>query len=150
MRNEFKDLRLQQLDRTIHSFPPAQKAPRPQRGWIHAVRQALGIPASELGRILGTNRQLPLQLEKSEASDSITLKSLRRVADAFDCDLVYAFVPRAGTLQNAVEARALAQASKTVRMVEHSMALEDQAAGHLEQAVATEARRILQRKGLVP
>lgn len=35
------------------------------------------------------------QLERSEAGDRITLKSLRAVANALDCDLVYALLPRA-------------------------------------------------------
>jgi transcriptional regulator with XRE-family HTH domain len=70
--------------------------PRPEKGWIRAVREAADISAGELGRILGVSRQLPLQFEKAEIEDSITLKSLRRCADALDCDLVYALVPRTG------------------------------------------------------
>ena len=34
------------------------------------------------------------QLERSELTDRAQLDSLRRAADALDCDLVYAFVPR--------------------------------------------------------
>jgi hypothetical protein len=35
-----------------------------------------------------------LQFEISEERDQIKLASLRRVADAMDCDLVYSIVPR--------------------------------------------------------
>jgi transcriptional regulator with XRE-family HTH domain len=59
------------------------------------MREAAGISAGELGRILGVSRQLPLQFEKAEADDSITLRSLRTVANALNCDLVYALAPRA-------------------------------------------------------
>src|ERR1700677_319758 len=99
MRDEFRNLRLKQLDRSLELYQVDRKLPRPSKGWIHTIRQALGVSSGELARRLGTSRQLPLQLEKGEAEDRITLKSLRAVANALDCDLVYAFVPRAGNLQ---------------------------------------------------
>ena len=114
MRSEFRSLRLKQLDRSLESFRAAQSGSRPQKGWIRAVREALGVSAAELGRILGSSRQLPLQFEKAEAKGSITLKSLRSVAKALDCDLIYALVPKAGTMQALIEGRARAQARKHV------------------------------------
>jgi transcriptional regulator with XRE-family HTH domain len=95
MRNEFSNLRFKQLKSSLESFRAASSLPRPKRGWIYAIRETLGVSTGELGRRLGTSRQLPLQFEKAEADDSITLKSLRRVGKALDCELVYALVPRA-------------------------------------------------------
>src|SRR5580693_4297582 len=114
MRDEFRNLRLKQLDRTLKPFRAAAKNPRPQKGWLRAIREAAGIPASEVARTLKTSRQLPVQLEKAEAEDRITLKSLRAAADALGCDLVYALVPRADTMQELIEARARADAQKHV------------------------------------
>jgi predicted DNA-binding mobile mystery protein A len=142
MKNTFKDLRLLQLDKGLGSFLAARSVPRPKRGWLRAMREAIGVSAAEIARKLGTSRQLPLQLEKWEAEDRITLKSLRRMADALDCDLVYAIVPRAGSIQNLVEDRARSEASSRILKVEHSMALEDQAAGGLDLAVEAETRRL--------
>ena len=82
-----------------------QIAPRPQKGWIRAVRESAGISAGELGRILGVSRQLPLQFEKAEADDTITLKSLRNVANALGCDLVYALVPKPGRVPDEIADR---------------------------------------------
>jgi predicted DNA-binding mobile mystery protein A len=144
MRNEFRDIRLKQLDRSLEGFRTARAASRPQKGWIRAVREAIGISAAELGRILGTSRQLPLQFEKSEAEDNITLKSLRNVANALDCDLVYALVPRAGTMEELAANRVRSKARSRVARVEHSMALEDQAVGRIEEAVEAEVRRTAQ------
>jgi predicted DNA-binding mobile mystery protein A len=142
MRNEFKNLRLKQLDRSLENFRAAHTVSRPQKGWIRAIREAIGVSSGELGRRLGASRQLPLQFEKSEAEDNITLKSLRNVANALDCDLVYALVPRAGTMEKLAANHALAQARKQVLRVEHSMALEDQAAGRIDEAVEAEAHRL--------
>jgi predicted DNA-binding mobile mystery protein A len=148
MRNEFRNLRLKQLDRTLESFRVAAKTPRPQKGWLRAIREAAGISASEVARTLKTSRQLPVQLEKAEAEDRITLKSLRTAANALGCELVYALVPKANTLQDLVEERARSQAKKNVMGVEHSMALEDQAVGGLDEAVEAETRRLLRKRGV--
>jgi predicted DNA-binding mobile mystery protein A len=146
VREMFRNLRLKQLDRNLEPFRAAQNIPRPQKGWIRAVREAVGVSAADVARTLGTSRQLPLQLEKAEAEDAITLKSLRAVATALDCDLVYALVPKAGTMEDLIENRARAQAKKNVLGVEHSMALEDQAVGRLDEAVEAETRRLVRKR----
>lgn len=94
MRGEFRDTEQDQLERSLKNFRAIRLFPRPSRGWIRAIRESSGVSAGKLGRILGVSRQLPLQFEKAEADDTITLKSLRNVANALDCDLVYALVPR--------------------------------------------------------
>lgn len=146
MRTDFRNLRLRQLDRSLESYRAARLVPRPPYGWIRALRQGLGVSSGELARRMGTSRQLPLQLEKSEADDRITLRSLRAIANALDCDLVYALVPRANSLQESMESRALSEAKARVLGVEHSMALEDQAVGRIDEAVESETRRIVRRR----
>jgi predicted DNA-binding mobile mystery protein A len=146
MRSEFRNLRLKQLSRSLEQYQAARKVPRPSKGWIHAIRQALGVSSGELARRLRTSRQLPLQLEKGEAEDRITLKSLRAVANALDCDLVYALVPRAASMEELIENRVRAEARQRVLGVEHSMALENQAVGNLDEAVEAEARRVARKR----
>jgi predicted DNA-binding mobile mystery protein A len=146
MRNEFRNLRLKQLDRALEPYHAARKAPRPSKGWIRTIRQALGVSSGELARRLGTSRQFPLQLEKGEAEDRITLKSLRAAANALDCDLVYALVPRTDSMQELIENRARAEAKNRVLGVEHSMALEDQAVGRIDEAVEAETRRLVRKR----
>jgi predicted DNA-binding mobile mystery protein A len=146
MRSEFRNLRLKQLDRALKPFWTARKVPRPSKGWIRSIRQALGVSSGELARRLGTSRQLPLQLEKGEAEDRITLKSLRAMANALDCDLVYALVPRADSLQESIENRARAEAKDRVLGIEHSMALENQAAGKIDDAVEAETWRLTRKR----
>ena len=146
MRSTFRNLRLKQLDRVLKPYRTARKIPRPSKGWIHSIRQALGVSSGELARRLGTSRQLPLQLEKGEAEDRITLKSLRAVANALDCDLVYALVPRARNMQELIENRARAEAKERVLGVEHSMALENQAVGKIDEAIEVETQRLMKKR----
>ena len=146
MRDHFKTLRIKQLDRTLAPFRTEAAISRPAKGWLRAIREAEGISSGELARRMGTSRQLSLQQEKAEAEDRITLKSLRTLANALDCELVYALVPRAGSIAQSMEDRVRAHAKTNVLAVEHTMALEGQAAGNLEEAIEAETRRISRKR----
>lgn len=141
MKRAFKYLRTRQLDRELGPYRAAAGASRPAKGWLRAIRQAAGMSSRALAERMGSSRQLIAQQEKAEAEERITLASLRRMADALDCDLVYAVVPRAGSLQSSARKREQAQARANVLRAEHTMALEDQAAGGIAQAVAAELQR---------
>jgi len=143
MRGEFRTLRSRQLDHTLTPVKAAVKnLRRPHRGWIRAIRESAGISGSDLARSLGTSRQAASLLEKLEAEDRITLRTLRAAADALGCDLVYALIPRKGKVSDLAANRAAALATEAVNAVEHSMALEDQAAGNVKDAIAQQARRL--------
>jgi predicted DNA-binding mobile mystery protein A len=142
MRSNFKELRLEQLDRSLAPFSSPAVTNRPPLGWLRAIRQAIGLSAATLAQKVGASRQFILQQEKAESEDRITLKSLRALANALDCDLVYALVPRAGSLHQAVAARTRAKATANVLGVEHSMALENQASDNVDRAIEAEERRL--------
>ena len=71
------------------------------RGWIRAMREALGMSAVQLAKRLGVSRGALYKLEEREASRSIALKQLDRAANAMDCDVFYAIVPR-DTLEQSI------------------------------------------------
>jgi predicted DNA-binding mobile mystery protein A len=141
----YRELRLKQLERSLAPFEVAKQVTRPSGGWLRSVRQALGLSLDAVGRSIGTGRQHVMAFENAEAADRITLGSLRKVARAMDCDLVYALVPTSGSITSLSEKSARNEATKRVLAVEHSMALEDQATGNIEQRINEETKRI--RKG---
>jgi len=147
MRPNFRKLRIKQLERAAEPFLPARQSARPQKGWLRAIREATGTPLRQVATRLRKSMPLVISLEKSEADYRITLKSLRDVADALGCELVYALVPKSGSIQELAEKRARSIASENVRAVEHSMALEDQAVGGVQDKIEEETRRILKRGG---
>jgi len=114
-----------QLDKRLNILQNVDVLARPQRGWIKAIREALGMTTAQLGNRLGVSPPRVLGIGKGEASGSITLESLERAARALDCRLVYAIVPRK-PLELLVEDRARILAKKRLRATSHSMALEDQ------------------------
>jgi predicted DNA-binding mobile mystery protein A len=88
---------------------------------------------------------LAAKLEKSETEYRITLASLRDAADALGCRLVYALLPKRGSIEQLAEEGARTKAAENVRAVEHSMALEDQAVGRIEDKIEEETKRILKK-----
>ena len=95
----------------------------PPDGGINAVRGILGMSAAQLASRLGVTRAALYQLEDREASGSVTLKQLDKAADALDCDLVYAIVPR-GSLEQSIRERSRKKAEEKLRQANLSMGLE--------------------------
>jgi predicted DNA-binding mobile mystery protein A len=143
MKPEFRNLRQGQLQQALTPFLAAKDIPRPQKGWIRAIREATGITVREMAKRLHKAPSVAAHLEGSEAEYRITLGRLREAADALGCQLVYAFVPKSGSIQELAEERARNKAAGNVRAVEHSMALEDQAVGGIEHKIEEETRRLL-------
>ncbi len=79
----------------------------------------------QLASRLGIKQPSAAALEKSEARGSIELATLRRVAEALDCTLVYALVPRE-SLEATLRGRARSLLQRRGGSVAHSMLLEDQ------------------------
>ena len=126
MSNDFRDLQRQQMDALLAPWRAAPLGTRPRSGWVRAIRDALGMSGAALARQLGMSHAGLRKLESAEASDAITLASLRKLAAALNCELHYALVPKTSLAQH-IENRAQAVASEQLRPIAHSMALEDQA-----------------------
>ncbi len=113
------------LDKRLNILQNADVLARPPRGWIKAIREALGMTTAQLGKRLGVSQPRVLGIEKAEVAGSITLESLTRAARSLDCRVVYAIVPRK-PLESLVEDRARELAKQRLRATSHSMALENQ------------------------
>ena len=146
MKPEFRELRLNQIERSLEPFAGLPSVRRPQRGWLRAVREALGVTIREVSGKMRKTPQTVASFEKSEAADRITLQTLRRYAEAVDCELVYAIVPKNGSLKQLAETRIRAKAEKDVRAVEHTMALEGQATTGIEDKIERETKRMLKKR----
>lgn len=111
-----------QIDKCLSALQISDALVRPPRGWVKAIREALGMTAAQLGERTGVSKQRALALEKAESSGSVTLE---RAANALDCRLVYALMPRK-PLETMVEERAFRRAKEQLRATRHTMALEAQ------------------------
>jgi len=139
MKPNFSELKLRQLDATLARWRAAELPSRPPSGWLKAIREALGMSATQLAKRLGVVTSTVTRLETSEADDTISLATLRRAAEALDCELRYVLVPRQ-SLADTLATRANQLARERMAGVAHSMALEAQATSN--ETVADQTRAL--------
>lgn len=123
-RHKRAELARKNLEKRLGPLREANLA-RPVGGWIRAIREALGMTTRQLAQRMDASQSWVSELEKAEARGNPTLKSLREVAEAMDCKLVYALVPTQ-SLDKMVEARAKEKAFELFAQVSHGMLLENQ------------------------
>ena len=126
MRSKDRETARRQLDKRLNAMRNAEAFTRPQRGWVKAIREALGMTTAQLAKRLGVSQPRVVGIEQAEAKGAITLDSLERAAHALDCQLVYALVPRK-SLDALIAERASRLATTRLNSTRHSMALEAQA-----------------------
>jgi predicted DNA-binding mobile mystery protein A len=122
----------EQLDRRFSELRALANTARPPRGWIRAVREALGITTGQLAKRMKVHQPRIVELEKAEAKGNITMQSLERAAEALGCRVVYVLVP-VKPLTTVLEERALQMAERQLYSVEQTMRLEAQGVDDEEQ-----------------
>lgn len=132
MNTKYKQIARRQLDATLARFGEMEGLQLPPKGWIRAVREALGMSGKQLAGRLKVSQPRVHKLEQSEPSGALTLKTMRQVAEALDCVFVYALVPRS-TLEETVRTQARAVAGERLQRVSHTMLLEAQGLSTKEQ-----------------
>ena len=139
-----QDLPLRHLDEQL---APWREIPytRPRRGWLRAIRGALGMRVRQFAKAAHVAPSTALAAENAESRGDITLATLTRYAAVLGCEVRYVLVPKK-PLQEVVEERAEALARADVAAVHHSMALEAQAtsAEQFERRVEEIRRKILE------
>jgi predicted DNA-binding mobile mystery protein A len=134
----------EQLDKRFAKLEPlANEVVRPSRGWIRAIREAIGMTTGQLAKRLGVHQPRVIELERGEATGNITVKSLERAAEALGCRLVYAFMPKE-PLADTIRKRASVVADQQLAAVEQTMRLEAQ--GVDDRALHQEAHQQLVEK----
>lgn len=128
------------LDKVFRGARIESLRQRPPKGWIRAIRDALGLTARQLAARMGRAHSTLVRLERSEVDDAITLGSLREVGAAMGCTLVYALIPNR-PLADIVRARAEMVAEAQLSRMHHTMRLEDQALR--EDDLADERERLI-------
>lgn len=148
MKPEIRIRARDRLDEKLNGMKPVERFTLPPKGWIRAIRDAIGMTGPQLGQRLGMTAQGIVSLEKSEAHGKIQLNTLRRAAEAMDCILVYALIPKT-SLNEMVDRRARELALRALKRVSHSMALEDQGVDRdLEARVQTYIESVLRDRDL--
>lgn len=128
-----KKLQIEQLDRKIEPFNGTEKVIVPDNGWINSIRTSLNMTLEQLGTKLNITRQGAKKIEESESSGTISLKSLKDVAEVLNLRLVYALIPKDGSLEKLINSKAEELAKKIVLRTSQNMKLENQ--GNTDQQI---------------
>lgn len=138
MKNDYKNiiikqkmkvaqLAIMQLDKQLVKWKRAKTWFQPKNGWIKVIRKTLGLTTNQLASRLKVDRSRIIRIESDEARAALTMKTLAAVADALNCDFVYAFIPKKNSLKQIVEQQAYKVASQQLTNISHNMSLEKQA-----------------------
>ncbi len=126
MKNRQRRQVLEQVSDKLKSLQPVLLIKNQPFGWVNAIRTAIGMSLNQLGKRMGMTAQGIKALEQREKAKTITLQSLQEVADALNMQLVYAIVPKKGTLKQMVDEKAEEKAKEIVKRTHASMTLENQ------------------------
>jgi predicted DNA-binding mobile mystery protein A len=127
-KSETQGLARKHLDRRLAPLRKAEDLTRPPRGWIKAIREAIGMTTAQLAGRTGVSQSRIPRIEQGEVNGSVTLKTLRTIAEGMDCTLVYALVPNR-PLDDMLRERASQLADRQLARTHHTMKLENQALG---------------------
>lgn len=144
MKDNKQLLLLQQTDKKTQAFKELKSITTPTKGWINTFRTAIKMSLRQLGNRLQIAPQSVKEIEEREANGTITLKSLRDVANALDMQLVYGFISKHDSLEQMIEKRAKELAKEIVMRTHNTMTLEAQenSAERIEQAIAQKTAEI--------
>jgi predicted DNA-binding mobile mystery protein A len=119
-------IRIEQIERLLSQYRGLIDVKGPRLGWVRAIREALGMSSPQLARRMRIKAAQSVEdMQKDEVSGTIKLRTLSKLAEALDCQLVYALVPRK-PLQELRRDRASVVARLQIGRVSHSMSLEEQ------------------------
>lgn len=125
---KYRAITLKSLQETLSSL----RVIYPAKGWLLAVREGLGLSRLAVAKRLSMSASAIQSFEQSEARGTISIQSLRKLADALDCEVVIKLVPKEG--RSFIDLAALHDPEiANLRAAEHSMSLEAQGSGDMEQ-----------------
>ena len=95
----------------------------PQQGWLKTIREFFGMTTTQLAKKINVTQPRVINLEKNEKNTKIS--TMERIANALNCDFVYAFIPREN-IDDIIYNQAKKKALKILNKVNTNMGLENQ------------------------
>lgn len=114
-----------QVIRRVESLRAIKEKVYVRDGWINYMRMTLGLTLNELAKRASLSKASVAQAERREVDGQVSLSTLTKMAEAMDCELVYAFVPKKD-LKTLIHEKAYEKAKKTLNLADLHMKLENQ------------------------
>ena len=117
----FKNKSIRHIKRLDSKLKKLSRSHSPSGGWISSTRSLLNMSLSQLGKKLGMTPQAVRDMEVRERDGRVTVKLLKKVADVFEMDLSYVFMPR-----RSLEELVLSKSLEKAKQMDQTMILEAQ------------------------
>ena len=105
------------LDRTAKQLADIEAPPK---GWIAAMRSALGMSAEYVAQRKGVSRNAVYQAERSEKDGAVSLNQMEQLAAAMGGTFVYAIIPNS-RIDEMKYRQAKLKASQQLREIETAL-----------------------------
>jgi len=105
---------LEQIDRKILLLGKVEGITIPSSGWVYSIRQSLGMSLRQLGKRMGITPQSVKEIEEREKNETISIRVLKEFWESLDLKFIYGFIPKQGSLEKLINARAIELAEELV------------------------------------
>ncbi len=119
------DIVTQQISDKIEAIRPAIGPIKGVKSWIKYIRQSLGMSAAQLAQRMKLKPVAIYKFESNEALDQLSLKTLKKAAEAMDSYFIYAIIPRK-KLESLIDDQATQKAYTILKETRLHMQIEDQ------------------------
>jgi len=125
MKTKLNGLAMTQIERRLDSLREIKGKSIVPNGWIKFIRKAMGLSSTDLARLSNLSPRTVTQAERREVEGKVSISTLKKMAEAMECDLVYSFVPRK-SVRDTIKSKAKEKAIKRLEEAGLHMKLEDQ------------------------
>lgn len=139
------DIAMGQAHRRVESLREIKKEAEVEGGWIKFMRKALGLTLNDLSQLVSLTPANVAQTEKREKEGKVSVTTLKKMAQAMECELVYSFVPKK-EIKKIIHDRAYDKAKRALRRADFHMALENQKVmGDEEERIENLAKKLIEK-----
>jgi predicted DNA-binding mobile mystery protein A len=127
MKSDLSDLAMAQIERRLTSIREVKAKTIVPNGWIKFIRKAMGLSSTDLAKLSNLSPRTVTQAERREVDGKVTLSTLKKMAEAMECDLVYSLVPKK-SVKDTIKNKAREKAIKRLEEAGLHMKIEGQEA----------------------
>jgi len=124
-------LMLRQVSAKLEILRAIKKSATGIPSWTQYIRKALGMSVQQLASRARLAATTVYKIEQSEKNNQLTMQTLQTIAEAMDCDFVYAFVPHR-PIEEMIDTQARKRAKTVAKQANLQMEFEDQAVSSKE------------------
>jgi predicted DNA-binding mobile mystery protein A len=145
MSSKFNDISFIQINRRLEDLRKFKHKSVVRDGWIKFMRKAFGLSAEALSKLSDASKSAINQAERREKEGKINLETLKKYAEAMDCELVYYFLPK-DELKTLIKNKAYTKARTSLLSADLHMKLEDQKVeGDINEQIESLAMKLIEK-----